>query len=118
MMADDVDYVDEIDIKIEIKREEGEIFERDEEDRRGEERTSFAVVKEEKLVVVKEEPRTVSTDDEDREEYGSLVMIDEESLLYVSPPVAFRESGERHPDRYEELREATQYHWIEKGTRH
>ena len=32
------------------------------------------------------------TEDGDREEYGSLVMIDEESLLYVSPSiVALRE---------------------------
>ena len=31
---DDVDHVDEIDIKIEIRREEGERIEREEEDRR------------------------------------------------------------------------------------
>ena len=31
---DDVDHVDEIEIKIEIKREEGDRFEKEEEDRR------------------------------------------------------------------------------------
>ena len=45
---DDVGYVDEIDIKIDIKREEGERFKREEEDRRGGERTGFATVKEER----------------------------------------------------------------------
>ncbi|GMI02770.1 hypothetical protein TrLO_g5679 [Triparma laevis f. longispina] len=45
---DDVDYVDEIEIKIDIKREEGERFEREEEDRRREQRTGFTAVKEER----------------------------------------------------------------------
>ncbi|GMI17894.1 hypothetical protein TrLO_g1387 [Triparma laevis f. longispina] len=41
-------YVDEIDINIEIKREEGALFGREEEDRRREERTGFEEVKEER----------------------------------------------------------------------
>ena len=39
-------YVDEIEIKIEIKRKEGERFVREEEDHRREERPGFAEVKE------------------------------------------------------------------------
>ncbi|GMI09411.1 hypothetical protein TrLO_g6833 [Triparma laevis f. longispina] len=92
---DDVGYVDEIDIKIETKREEGERFEREEEDRCGGEQTGFAAVKEEKPVVVKEEPRTASNDDE---EYGSLVMNDEESLLDVSPSVVALREGRDDDD--------------------
>ncbi|GMH76873.1 hypothetical protein TrLO_g5092 [Triparma laevis f. longispina] len=87
---DDMDCVDEIEINIEIKRDEGERFEREEEDRHREERTGFAAVKEEKPVVVKEEPRTASTQDE---EYDALVMIDEGSLLYVSPSVVALRGG-------------------------
>ncbi|GMH63800.1 hypothetical protein TL16_g03804 [Triparma laevis f. inornata] len=45
---DNVAYVDEIEIKIEIKREEGERIEREEEIRRREERTGFEAVKEER----------------------------------------------------------------------
>ncbi|GMI06557.1 hypothetical protein TrLO_g4083 [Triparma laevis f. longispina] len=58
---DDAEYVDEIEINIEIKREEGVMFGREEEDHRGGERTGFAAVKEERcgLCVKASEERMV-----------------------------------------------------------
>jgi len=43
-----VDRVDQIEIKIEIKREKGERIEKEEEDRHREERMGFAAVKEDR----------------------------------------------------------------------